>query len=128
MGGRSTYGRHSRGLPLSCLYGSRRIHQCLPSMLVATGPSLPRLGGNWHRYTCSVRQRLWAAGGQSLIVPCLLKWPGWQALIAMKMDELRRMNPRVLYLFRTRELTADNTDEALIGYLKGQLTRMQLDS
>ena len=38
------------------------------------------------------------------------------------------MDYRVLYLFRTRELTADNIDELLIGYLEGQLARMQLDS
>ena len=35
---------------------------------------------------------------------------------------------RVLYLFRARELTANNINEPLIGYLEGQLARMQLDS
>ena len=38
------------------------------------------------------------------------------------------MNYRVLYLSRAREQIADNTDEPLIGYLEGQLARMQLDS
>ena len=35
----------------------------LPPLPVAAGPSLPRSVGNWHRYTCPVRQQLWAAGG-----------------------------------------------------------------
>ena len=51
-----------------------------------------------------------------------------QALIAMKMGELRRTSYQVLYLFRAHELTADNINEPLIGYLEGQLARMQLDS
>ena len=38
------------------------------------------------------------------------------------------MDYRVLYLFRARELKTDNIDEPLIGYLEGQLARMQLDS
>ena len=48
---------------------------------------------------------------------------GRQALIAMEMGELRRTSYRVLYLFRARELTFDNIDEPLIGYLEGQLAR-----
>ena len=110
MGGRSICGRCSWGLSLSCLHGSRRIHLHFPLEPVATGPSLLRSGGNWHRYTCPIRQRLWAAGGLQPIVPCLLKLPGRQALIAMKMGEIRRTSYRVLYLFRARELTDYNTD------------------
>ena len=32
-------------------------------MPVAIRPSLSPPEGNWHRYTCLIRQRLWAAGG-----------------------------------------------------------------
>ena len=34
----------------------------------------------------------------------------------------------VLFIFRAHELTTNNIDEPLIGYLEGQLARMQLDS